>query len=131
MFLNFLTDNEKKAFLGLAHKVAMADNVFHDKEKAMIELYEYECGIVSGDEKDGDVETLCSTFTSRQSQLYCILELLALALSDADYPKCEQDLLENIAQFMNIDSTTIEYLRNWIARQNNMISEISEFIGKE
>jgi uncharacterized tellurite resistance protein B-like protein len=131
MFLNFLTENEKKAFLGLAHKVAMADNVLHDKEKAMMKLYEYECGIVLGDEKDNDVSSLCSMFDSRQSRIYCILELVAIALSDADYHKSEKDLVQSIALLLNIESDTLEYLNNWIIRQNNMFSEISKFIGKE
>lgn len=131
MFLGFFEENEKKAFLGLAHKMAMADGIMHENEDTMMRLYEKECGISLGDEKDGDVATLCSAFISKQNRLYCLIELLTIALSDDKYHEGEQNLIGRISAQFNIDDTTTHYLKHWIIRQNAMISEISEFVDKE
>lgn len=130
MFLSFLNENEKKAFLGLAHKVALADNVLHDQEKRMMELYEYECGIPLGDEKHTDITTLCSAFTSKANQVYCMIELLGLALSDSDFPVSEQNVINEIASRLNINSETSKYLSDWINRQNSLTAEITNYILK-
>ncbi len=131
MFLYFMGDEEKKSFLGLAYKVALIDGVFHENEQKMMKFYERESGIPLGKEKDENVVLLCSAFKSKQSKLYCIAELLAIALSDAKYHISEKGFIRQVASEFNIDNTTVYYLKHWVMRQNAMTAEITEFVGEE
>jgi hypothetical protein len=130
MFLNLLTQDEKKAFLGLAYKVAMADNIYHEQEQAMMEYYEYESGMKLDSEKDSSVEELCSVFQSKTNKAYCMIELLSLAFSDSEFHQDEKKIIDEVSERLNIDDNFIKYTCDWIDRQNSLTAEISQYISK-
>ena len=126
MFLSFFNNDEKKAFLGLAYQIAMTDGEFHEEEKAMMSYYEYESGISLGEEKNEDIKLLSSRIKG-QNRVYCMIELLSLAFSDSDYSEDEQKLIGTISAEFNLNEKTIQYLIEWLDRQNKLTKEITDF----
>lgn len=84
MFLNRLQNDEKIAFLEIAHHIARCDGKLCNKEEEIISAYCTEMTIndITYDDTKFDLNIALSKITSTISQKIIILEIMALIYSD-------------------------------------------------
>ncbi len=77
MFLRLLEEEEKVAFLQLAHYMARSDGDFSDKQKEIIETYCYEMGIndIDYDENSFSINVILDSIDNKTSQKIFLLEI--------------------------------------------------------
>lgn len=118
MFLNLLKPEEKSAFLTLAKKVIAADSVIADKEMILLESMKKEMEI-SDDELENleeDIESLCAYFSSSKSKVSALMELIGIGFVDGNFVHEEQEVIYQIASFMDISKEETTMYIDWARR---------------
>jgi len=129
MFLQDLIEDEKAAFLELAHQVAQADGILSEAEDALIAAFAREMDIPahalvpSGERAEKDIGELTAVFRSETSRKIAFMELLALTLSDNDYSPEEKTLLNKIRIGFGFDETHNEKCKAWVRKINEVYRE--------
>ncbi|MGV6832645.1 MAG: tellurite resistance TerB family protein [bacterium] len=115
MFLNKLSDNEKNAFLELAHYIARSDNNFSDKQKAIIQTYclEMQINDIDFNESTFDIKSVLKHFKTENSQKIILLELMALVYSDNILHDKERDVLNQIIEIFNFNPALLNVYSEW------------------
>ncbi len=107
MFLNVLSDDEKKAFLELAFKLANSDSDYSESEVALVNQYRKEMSLtremyeIRGVDCDHCLKVLSKSTQNVKNIIY--FELLALAMCDENLDKKEIELLDEIKKSFGID----------------------------
>ncbi len=114
MFLNKLEDNEKVAFLTLAHHIARSDGDFSENEQNTIATYCMEMQIqdIDYNESNFDLDTILSEITSKENQKILLLEIMALIYSDGLHEE-EQKILNVITEKYNISEALCVVYSEW------------------
>ncbi|VYU60873.1 hypothetical protein [Clostridium tertium] len=104
MFLKELSKEEANAFLNLVSIFAKIDNEFAKEEKALLDEYKEELGLVGSEIKEIGYEDVIQNLKSSSERARRIIyfELVGLALVDGEYEEEEVDFLEKIASEFNI-----------------------------
>ncbi|MCK5058918.1 MAG: hypothetical protein KAT34_19890 [Candidatus Aminicenantes bacterium] len=130
MFLNNLTEEQKKAFLSIAMKIIGADGILETRERKMIETMRYEMGLYNEtDLPKGDIEDIAKAFDTRKSRVIVMLEGIALAYADEDLGEEEQKILRALAlvfEFSEEEATAVE---NWVKRYKDLHQEAVAMFG--
>jgi len=115
MFLNRLNNEEKKAFLSLAHHMARVDLNFMDEQKQIISQYCLEMGIddIEYDESKFDLVKVLKTFTNSKSQKIVLLEIMALVYADNILHETEQEIIDIMCKEFNINSNLANVFGEW------------------
>jgi len=115
MFLNRLNNEEKKAFLSLAHHMARIDANFMDEQKQIISQYCLEMGIddIEYDESKFDLVKVLKTFTNSKSQKIVLLEIMALVYADNILHETEQEVIDTMCKEFNINSNLANVFGEW------------------
>ncbi len=84
MFLNQLNQEQKVAFLHIAHHFAWSNNNFSEDEERIIKAYTYEMNIddIDFNKNNFNLDEALNAFKDKESQKIVFLETMALALSD-------------------------------------------------
>lgn len=104
MFLKELNKDEANAFLNLVSIFARIDNEFAKEEKALLDEYKEELGLVDSGISEMVYEDIIESLKSSTDRARRIIyfELVGLALVDGEYEEEEVDFLEKIAAEFNI-----------------------------
>lgn len=104
MFLKELNKDEANAFLNLVSIFARIDNEFAKEEKALLDEYKEELGLVDSGIKEMVYEDIIESLKASTDRARRIIyfELVGLALVDGEYEEEEVDFLEKIAAEFNI-----------------------------
>lgn len=104
MFLKELNKDEANAFLNLVSIFARIDNEFAKEEKALLDEYKEELGLVDSEINEMVYEDIIESLKSSSDRAKRIIyfELLGLALVDGEYEEEEVDFLEKIAAEFSI-----------------------------
>lgn len=104
MFLKELNKDEANAFLNLVSIFARIDNEFAKEEKALLDEYKEELGLVDSGINEMVYEDIIESLKSSTDRARRIIyfELVGLALVDGEYEEKEVDFLEKIAAEFNI-----------------------------
>jgi len=115
MFLSKLNEQEKQAFLGLAHHLARSDGDFSDKQKALIHAYcvEMETEDIKFDESKFNLSDTLSCVISPISQRIFLFELMALVYSDDYMHPDERAVLDDVIDEFNLDPKLIGIYAYW------------------
>lgn len=115
MFLNRLNQEEKVAFLELAHHIARSDSDFNDLQKEIINGYCFEMQVldIEHNEKDFNLEITLNKINSLQSQKIILLEIMALIYSDDILHKEEKKILDAIVEKFELNHTLIDVYTQW------------------
>jgi len=115
MLLIKLQNEEKFAFLSLAHHIAHIDGEFEKEEKDIIEEYCLEMGIENKvyDESKFHIEEVLAKIKTPQSQKIVILELMVLIHSDDKFHRFEHQIIEKIAEYYHISNTQLALYSQW------------------
>ena len=120
MFLNRLDDNEKQAFLTIAHHVAQSDEEFSSEERVIIAQYcmEMQTPDVDYDSETFDLTGVLKQF-SREHRNIVLLELTALAQADGKVSDKEEEILNKIVQRFETSPHLFFVFKEWA---KNMMS---------
>jgi len=114
MFLNKLEDNEKKAFLALAHHIARCDGNFSGNEHNIIAIYCFEMQIedIGYSDTNFNLNTILEEFRSEEHIKIVLLEIMALIYSDGLHHE-EQKILNVIIDKFNINKELVVVYAEW------------------
>jgi len=115
MFLNKLSDNEKNAFLELAHYIARSDDDFSEKQKSIIQTYclEMQISDISFNDSTFKLEAILENFSTENSQKIILLELMALVYSDNILHDKERDVLNQMIEIFNFNPALLNVYAEW------------------
>ena len=115
MLLTKLQNEEKFAFLNLAHHIAHIDGEFEKEERDTIEEYCLEMGIENKayDESKFNIDEALAKIKTPQSQKIVILELMVLIYSDDKFHRFEHKIIEKIAEQYGISNTQVALYAQW------------------
>lgn len=104
MFLKELNKDEANAFFNLVSIFARIDNEFAKEEKALLDEYKEELGLVDSEINEMVYEDIIESLKSSSDRAKRIIyfELVGLALVDGEYEEEEVDFLEKIAAEFSI-----------------------------
>ncbi len=109
MYLSLLNEEEKKLFCGLAYNIVMADGIFQDKERKLLESYEMELGFpVELDKIDEDFDIILDKLdeeATQRSKKIIVFECIGLAVIDSEYAQQEREMIHKIILRFNIDGS--------------------------
>jgi len=114
MFLNKLENNEKVAFLTIAHHIARSDGDFSENEQNTIATYCMEMQIedINYNAESFNLNTILSEIKSKESQKILLLEIMALIYSDGLHEE-EQKILNEIIKIYNINQSLLSVYAEW------------------
>jgi len=115
MFLGFLQEKEKVAFLQLAHHIARSDGDFSDKQKEIIDTYCYEMNIddIKYIEGNFDLDSILKSISNKESQKIFLLEIMALVYSDNILHEEEEKILNRMINIFGLDKNTAMLYGEW------------------
>jgi len=115
MFLNRLNQEEKVAFLELAHHIARSDNDFSNLQKEIISGYcvEMQISDIEYDKKDFNLDTTLNKVNSSQSQKIILLEIMALIYSDDILHEEERKILNIIIDRFELNHAIADVYTQW------------------
>lgn len=124
MYLNYLEENEKIAFLKLSHVIAHSDGNFCDNEKIIIGSYCNEMGITDiVFNKNETINNISNEFKSIQSQKIAILELMSIINANGEFKKEEKYIIDTLVNKFNIDEKYLEDVKNWTELMLSLIEQ--------
>lgn len=124
MYLNYLEENEKIAFLKLSHVIAHSDGNFCDNEKIIIGSYCNEMGITDiVFNKNETINNISNEFKSIQSQKIAILELMSIINANGEFKKEEKYIIDTLVNKFNIDEKYLEDVENWTELMLSLIEQ--------
>jgi len=115
MFLNRLKEEEKKAFLELAHYVARCDGNFMDEQKKIIKQYCNEMQIedIDFDEEKFDIYDTLSKIKNKRSQKIVLLEIMVLIYADDYLHEEERKVLEKMFEEFDLNYNLSVIYAQW------------------
>ena len=97
MFLQKLNDREKKTFLYLAQKLIKIDNKIKVVEVSLLKKLTEEMGLKMNEAvKVEDINKAWQNFTSRESRIILLVELIEIGYVDDDFCASENALIKEI-----------------------------------
>jgi uncharacterized tellurite resistance protein B-like protein len=115
MFLSKLSENEKKAFVFIAQKIASADHIVTVNEESLLNAFLLEMGLSAeacNFSEDESIKCLIAADNKVKRAVY--IELLSIAISDADYCEKEDTCLRSIAKRMGLPDNFIARAKEWL-----------------
>ncbi|MCP5053554.1 MAG: TerB family tellurite resistance protein [bacterium] len=131
MFLRNFNEQQQKAFLAIAMKIAGADGRLDPEERKMIEGMRLEMGLLSETTlPSGSIEELAQPFDTRRVQATVLLESIALAYSDNEFSGEEQKILRALALIWGISEQDATEMENWVLDYNRILAKAGEILSK-
>jgi uncharacterized tellurite resistance protein B-like protein len=118
MFLKDLNDDERRAFLELAHQVAEVDGDLAGVEAEMLAYFRIELGL---DDATYPIQGMAvadaaACFASDESRRAALMELMLVVMADGVAHPGEHALLAEVAEHFAIDDDTAERQFAWVQR---------------
>ena len=128
MFLNNLSENEKKAFLTLAKEFILVDGVLSPEEEDFIKIMKAEMGIEQG-YPDGEKsrQELFKMFKSKKAQVSALIEMEGLGYANMEYHVQEKAFIHEMAESFGVEEDVLDAIDEWVVRQVALLYEANEF----
>ena len=128
MFLNNLSESEKKAFLTLAKEFILVDGVLSPEEEDFIKIMKAEMSIEEG-YPDGEKtrKELFDIFSTKKSQIAAVIEMQGLGYANMEYHIQEKAFIKEMADHFNITEAELDGIDDWVVRQVALLYEANEF----
>ena len=125
MYLNYLEENEKVAFLKIAHIVALSDGHFCENEKIIIGSYcnEMEMNDIELNIQNDSIDILSNEFRNEQSKKIVILELMSIIHANGEFKESEKEIIKQLTKIFSINDKYIEDVKLWSQMLMNIIEE--------
>lgn len=132
MFLNQLSEKEKRAFLSLSVHASNSNGIFADEEKAMIEEYCKEMKLENFDtEKAEALDEILKIFKEADIHIRKIVlfETLGLLYSDRNFDANEKEFINKFANEMGLSNTDVEQQTVLITEYLELLKKIVEVVA--
>jgi hypothetical protein len=128
MFLHYLTEHEKKAFLTLAKEFIIVDGELSHEEEHLMVIMKAEMGIDTG-YPDGQIsrQELFKMFESRRSQIAAVIEMQGLGYANMEYHTQEKAFVQEMAESFGLTEDELAEIDDWVVRQVALLYEANEF----
>jgi hypothetical protein len=115
MFLNRLAQEEKIAFLELAHYISRSDDDFSETQKNIISQYCMEMAIndIDYSEESFNLDQSISKITNKESQKIVLLEVMALVYADNILHDNEKVILDSMILKFGLNPTLATVYAEW------------------
>ena len=132
MFLMMLSDEERVAFLKLAHHIARSDGDFSDKQKEIISTYCFEMQIddIDYNVDEFNLDNCLDSFLSKKSKKIALLEIMALVYSDEFIHQEEKKIIDIMKKKFGLSDATVDIYLEWtktilsVSKQGKLLLEI-------
>ena len=134
MFLNDLSQVEKKAFLSLAVQAAQSNDDLAAEQEAMIKEYCRETGFATFNiEKAEPMDAFIELFKNSavQNRKIVLLETVGLMYADGTYDETEKAFVSKLADEIGLSAETKKKLETLIERYLDLTKDILECITQE
>jgi hypothetical protein len=131
MFIDKLNAVQQAQLLTLAEKVAQADHKDLEEaqehwniEKKFLDILQKQC---EPDIKPSEVNlaSLSEVFDTNISKVALLLELIGMGYASGEYHKNQKEVIDEVANALNINQDIISDLENWVTRQFALLLEAS------
>jgi hypothetical protein len=128
MFLHYLNESEKKAFLTLAKEFILVDGELSHEEEHLMTIMKAEMGIENG-YPDGQIsrKELFRMFETRRSQIAAIIEMQGLGYANMEYHTQEKAFVHEMAESFGLTEDELAEIDDWVVRQVALLYEANEF----
>lgn len=115
MFIERLTEHQRRALAHLMVTVAVVDGRLHIREREFIAGYLQRCAIEEDLIDDPQpVEVACAAFDSYAARVVALQELLRLAWIDLDFDETERAQIAFLATVMEVPAEVLEMVEQWV-----------------
>lgn len=129
MFLNELSEQQKKAFICLAHDVVVSDGVLTSGEQLMMDQLRREIGLTEDFEPHYiPTDGVDAIFDTRPARIAVIINLIRLGYADGAFEIEEQFLLKEICELFEVSEQQFSSIENWVRRLIALEKEASSFM---
>ena len=115
MYLDILTDEEKRLFLDLAWMAVECDGEVADKEREVVASYQGECQlndyVRSGKTQEEILGVLA--MSERSHKKIILLELMGIWGADGEWRDPEITMMDRVANALGIPDSRVNRLRRW------------------
>lgn len=129
MFLWRLNDEQRRIFMTMATRMAMADARVPPEEVRMLDDF---AATLDADIKESGAEIFSTpdlaAFDTHESRTIMVLGILAMALSDNHFHINESDVLDQVLTTFDISPEKLESLRQWAARVVEIYNDFHDLI---
>jgi hypothetical protein len=132
MFLQKLNDREKKTFLYIAQKLIKVDNKIKAVELSLLKNLTDEMGLQMKDAvKLENINEAWQIFTSRESRMIVLIELISIGYVDDDFCASENGLIKELTSFFAISDTKIHLIEKWVRDERELSCSIKKLSSKD
>lgn len=132
MFLDAFSHDEKLAFLPLAKKVMLADNIFEEEEQVLFAMYLQEMQLKESEVEYLTEEAAYSVFleSSETIRRQTLVELISLSMCDSQYDVAEKSAIDTIAQHLNVSSSVLVRLNSCVIELLDIYKKLKGIIAE-
>ena len=130
MYLNKLSENEKRAFMAFAKMIQEVDGNNSENENILISEYCREMEINGTIDRKYSVEDLIEEFNGSTiiTKKIVLFEAIGLAYADGEYDEAEKELIRKVANGIGITNSVIGQLDDYVLKYIVLVDEIGEMI---
>ncbi|MGH2307190.1 TerB family tellurite resistance protein [Aliarcobacter sp. ERUVET-8] len=124
MYLSYLEENEKIAFLKLAHMIANSDDEFCDNERIIINSYCNEMGIKDIEfDKNELIDIIAYQFKTDQSRRIVIFELMNIINANGEFKDKEKSIIDILLKEFNIEEMFLNDVKQWSDSMAHLVEQ--------
>lgn len=117
MWLNALSEEQRRVLLGLAHNVVVSDGLLDPNEEFMLDDFKREMELHPRTPSDYvELAGIERIFASRRVRTVAMLNLLRLSYVDGAFEIEEECLLKEVSRVFGFDEAEFQRLDNWVRR---------------
>lgn len=131
MWLSSLSEEQRRALLGLAHNVVVSDGLLDPNEESMLNEFKREMALSPATEADYlELDGIDRVFTTRRVRTVAMLNLLRLCYVDGAFEIEEECVLKDVAAAFGIDDGQFLLMNNWVKRLVGLEEEAAAFMDR-
>jgi len=130
MFLHELNNEQKEAFICLAHNIVVSDGELSPGEQLMMEALRREIGLHDDYQPHYiPVEGISEIFDTRTSRVSTVIALVRLSYADGAFEIEEQFLIEEVCSAFKFSEKEFNLIDNWVRRLISLQKEATSFMA--
>lgn len=125
MYLEMLTETERKIFMDLAYQAMECDGEIQQEEMETIKSYEVECQLL-GFKRSQRTEKECINLLKKSEMPHrriVLLELTGIWSADNEWKDAELAMMDRVAAGLGISATVASRIRRWSREFREIIAD--------
>ena len=129
MWLSSLSDEQRRALMGLAHNVVVSDGLLDPNEEGMLDEFRREMELEADEIEYLELSGIERIFDSRKSRVVALVNLLRLGYADGAFEIEEECLLREVCKSFQLPDDQFLLLDNWVRRYVALEEEARHLMG--